>query len=180
MGERIASLVPAGGHIALFIATPGSLNLQPRIDGAIDSIKKSGKNLTYEQVATGALITQERSTVESYYNGHTTVSGMFAVDGGSTEAIGLISKKYGLGAKKIGTGGYDLLPGTLSAIAAGSLDFTIDQQPYLQGYYPVIQMYLAKVSGTLMSPADTDTGLKFVTRDSVHPYMGNSRFEGQS
>lgn len=180
MGERIASLVAAGGHVALFIATPGSLNLQPRIDGAIDSLKKSGKNITYEQVATGALVTQERSTVESYYNGHKNVNGLFAVDGGSTEAVGLISKKYGLSAKKVGTGGYDLLPGTLTAIAAGNLDFTIDQQPYLQGYYPVLQLYLAKLSGTLMSPSDTDTGLKFVTKDSVHPYMGNSRFEGQA
>jgi simple sugar transport system substrate-binding protein len=180
MGERIASLVPAGGKVALFIATPGSLNLQPRIDGAIDSLKKSGKNITYEQVATGALVTQERSTVESYYNGHKNVNGLFAVDGGSTEAVGIISKKYGLSAKKVGTGGYDLLPGTLAAIQAGDLDFTIDQQPYLQGYYPVFQLYLAKASGTLMSPSDTDTGLKFVTKESVHPYMGNSRFEGQS
>ncbi len=180
VGQRIASLVPAGGHVALFIATPGSLNLQPRIDGAIDSLKKSGKNITFEQVATGALVTQERSTVESYYNGHKTINGLFAVDGGSTEAIGLISKKYGLSAKKIATGGYDLLPGTLTAINAGNLDFTIDQQPYLQGYYPVLQLYLAKLSGTLMSPSDTDTGLKFVTKESVKPYLGNSRFEGQS
>jgi simple sugar transport system substrate-binding protein len=181
MGERIASLVPAGGHVALFIATPGSLNIQPRIDGAVDSLKKSGKNITYEQVASGALVTQERSTVESYYNGHKSVNGMFAVDGGSTEAIGIVSKKYGLSAKKVATGGYDLLPGSLAAINAGNLDFTIDQQPYLQGYYPVFQLYLAKASGTLMSPCDTDTGLKFVTKDTVKPYLaGSSRFEGQS
>jgi simple sugar transport system substrate-binding protein len=180
MGERIASLVPAGGHVALFIATPGSLNLQPRIDGAIDAIKKSGKNLSFDQVATGALVTQERSTVESYYNGHRNVNGLFAVDAGSTEAVAIVSKKYGLSAKKVGTGGYDLLPGTLLAIQAGNLDFTIDQQPYLQGYYPVVQLYLSKASGTLMSPSDTDTGLKFVTKDSVKPYLGKSRFEGQS
>src|SRR6185295_5632659 len=33
MGARIAKLVPSG-DVALFIATPGSLNIQPRIDGA--------------------------------------------------------------------------------------------------------------------------------------------------
>ncbi len=37
MGKRIVDLVPSG-DIALFIATPGSLNIQPRIDGAKDSI----------------------------------------------------------------------------------------------------------------------------------------------
>ena len=34
MGKRIVELVPEG-KVALFIATPGSLNIQPRIDGAI-------------------------------------------------------------------------------------------------------------------------------------------------
>ncbi len=34
MGKKIASLVPSG-DIALFIATPGALNIQPRIDGAM-------------------------------------------------------------------------------------------------------------------------------------------------
>ena len=43
MGERIVSLVPSG-RVALFIATPGQLNIQPRIDGAQDAIKKSGKH----------------------------------------------------------------------------------------------------------------------------------------
>jgi simple sugar transport system substrate-binding protein len=181
MGKRIIDAVPAGGHVALFIATPGSLNLQPRIDGAIDAIKKSGKGITYDQVASGALVPQEHSAVESYYLGHRNVSGMFAVDGGTTEGIGLTSKKYGLAAKKVATGGYDLLPGSLSAIQNGDLGFAIDQQPYLQGYVPVIQLYLYKKSGTLMSPCDTDTGLKFVTKETVAPYLAaGSRFEGKS
>ena len=33
MGEKILTLVPSG-NVALFIATPGSANIQPRIDGA--------------------------------------------------------------------------------------------------------------------------------------------------
>src|ERR1017187_7589057 len=42
MGEHIASLVP-WGDVALFIATPGSLNIQPRIEGALKVLKgKSG------------------------------------------------------------------------------------------------------------------------------------------
>ena len=39
MGEHIVSLLPNGGEIALFIATPGSANIQPRIDGAKDTLK---------------------------------------------------------------------------------------------------------------------------------------------
>lgn len=181
MGQKIVDAVPQGGHVALFIATPGSLNIQPRIDGAIDTIKKSGKGITYEQVASGALVAQEHSTVESYYLGHRNVNGMFAVDGGTTEGIGIASKKYGFAQKKIATGGYDLLPGSLTAIQSGDLGFAIDQQPYLQGYYPVLEMYLYQKSKTLMSPADIDTGLKFVTKDNVGAYLAtSSRFEGKS
>ena len=42
MGKRIVELVPSG-DVALFIATPGALNIQPRIDGAIAAIKAVGQ-----------------------------------------------------------------------------------------------------------------------------------------
>ena len=42
MGQRVVDLV-GSGDVALFIATPGQLNIQPRIDGLIAAIKKFGK-----------------------------------------------------------------------------------------------------------------------------------------
>ena len=51
----------------------------------------------------------------------------------------------------------------------GFLDFAIDQQPYLQGFYTVMEMFTFKVSGGLVGPADINTGLKFVTKDSGRP-----------
>ena len=42
MGQRVVDLVPSG-DVALFIATPGQLNIQPRIDGLEAAIKKFGK-----------------------------------------------------------------------------------------------------------------------------------------
>jgi simple sugar transport system substrate-binding protein len=53
MGKRIIELVPQG-DVALFIATPGASNIQPRIDGALDQIKKSGKGINSHTIATGA------------------------------------------------------------------------------------------------------------------------------
>ena len=49
-------------------------------------------------------------------------------------------------------GGFDLLPKTLELIDDGLLDFTIDQQPYLQGFYTVMEMFMYKLSGGLMGP----------------------------
>ncbi len=181
MGQQIEQLVPAGSHIALFIATPGSLNIQPRIDGAVAVLKTSSKHFTWDVVATGALVEQELSTVESYYLGHKSVKGMFAVDAGSTQSVGQTMAKYGLHQKGIVGGGFDLLPLTLQYIHEGILAFTIDQQPYQQGLYPVIELFLYKLSGTLMAPSTMDTGLKFITKATVGPYLRTkSRFEGSS
>ena len=47
-------------------------------------------------------------------------------------------REHRLHARGVRAGGYDLLPETLQAISDGDLDFAIDQQPYLQGFLPVL------------------------------------------
>jgi simple sugar transport system substrate-binding protein len=179
MGQRIATMVPKG-DVALFIATPGALNIQPRIDGAIAAIKQSGKPINAKAVATDADLSKELTAIDSYYLGHKSLKGMFAVDAGDTQGVGQIIQKHSLKGKVIG-GGYDLLPGTLKLIDQGFLDFTIDQQPYLQGFYPVLQLFLYKLSGGLVAPSDTNTGLLFVTKANVKPYLTTkTRYEGSS
>jgi simple sugar transport system substrate-binding protein len=179
MGQRIATLVPKG-DVALFIATPGALNIQPRIDGALAAIKQSGKPINAKAVATDADLSKELTAIDSYYLGHKSLKGMFAVDAGDTQGVGQIIQKHSLKGKVIG-GGYDLLPGTLKLINQGFLEFTIDQQPYLQGFVPVIQLFLYKLSGGLQAPSDTNTGLLFVTKANVKPYLTTkTRYEGSA
>ncbi len=62
--RRIVAAV-GSGEVALFIATPGSANLQPRIEGAEKAIKASGKPITAHTVATGAAVPGELSTIEA-------------------------------------------------------------------------------------------------------------------
>ena len=180
LGRRIVDLVPEG-EVVGFIATPGQLNIQPRLDGAKDAIKASGKKITLMEVATGPTVNEEVSRVDAYYVGHKDIKGMFAVDAGSTMAVGKTMEKYGLAAKGVHAGGFDLLPATLELIDHGHLDFTIDQQPYLQGFYTVMEMAMFKYSGGLTGPAEINTGLKFVTKSGVGPYLtSRSRYEGNS
>ena len=180
LGRRIVELVGEGSVVG-FIATPGQLNIQPRLDGAKEAIKASGKKIELSEVATGPTVNEEVSRVDAYYVGHKDIKGMFAVDAGSTMAVGKTMEKYGLHAKGVRAGGFDLLPQTLDAIAGDHLDFTIDQQPYLQGFYTVMEMAMFKLSGGLSGPADINTGLKFVTKASVEPYRSTkSRYEGNS
>ncbi len=179
VGRRIASLVPSGA-IAGFIATPGSLNIQPRIDG-IKSVLSTIPSISFVEIATGAAVNAELSAIEAYYLGHPNLKGMVAVDAGSTQGTAQIMEKYSLASKGVHAGGYDLLPKTLQEINGGNLDFTIDQQPYLQGFIPVMQLFLYKLSGGLQQPSNTNTGLLFVTRNNVGPYLNTqTRFEGSS
>jgi simple sugar transport system substrate-binding protein len=90
-------------------------------------------------------------------------------------------RAHDLHARGVKAGGYDLLQSTLQAIHERCLDFTIDQQPYLQGFLPVLQVFLDRYSGGLVVPADTNTGLNFVTHENVEQYLTTkSRFEGSS
>jgi simple sugar transport system substrate-binding protein len=178
MGAHIVTLVPSG-DIALFIATPGSLNIQPRIDGALDTLK-AHPSIKPHVVATGAALTQELSTIDAYITGHPSYKGFFAVDGGSTQSIGQTIQKHGLVGKVAG-GGYDLTPITQQTVASGAMQFTIDQQPYLQGFLPILELYLYKASQSLTGAADVNTGLKFLDKTTVAPYNNTkSRYEGTS
>lgn len=180
MGERIASLVDSG-LVALFIATPGQLNIQPRLDGAIDAIKKSGKKIDTQTIATGATVNEELSKIKSFYLGHQDLKGMFAVDAGSTQGVAQVMKESNLPSKGVHGGGFDLLPRTVELIHDGFLDFTIDQQPYVQGFYTVLEAFVFLSSGGLVGPANINTGLKFVTKGTVDPYLNTeTRYEGKS
>jgi len=181
LGQRIVAGMPNGGDAVGFIATPGQANIQPRIDGATQAIKTSGKNINFKPVTSGALLPQENTTINAYILAHkSTLKGIFAVDAGSTQTVGQMIKKYSLQGK-VASGGFDLNPPTLQYIQGGSLDFTIDQQPYLQGFLPVLALYLFNLSGGLVAPVETNTGLTFVTKANVGPYLNTkSRYEGSS
>ena len=177
LGERIKSLVTTPGEIVIFIATPGTGNIQPRFDGAASVLKPAG--YTVSEIATGAATSVELAAEKAYLLGHKSVKGAFAVDAGSTEF--LAQALAGAGLSSLPAGGFDLTPVTLSAIQSGTINFTINQNPYLQGFLPTLYMYMYNLSGGLVPPPDTDTGLSFVTKTNVSPYLASaSRFEGST
>jgi simple sugar transport system substrate-binding protein len=63
--------------------------------------------------------------------------------------------------------GYDLSAAVIDAFAAGWVQLTSDQQPFLQGYLPVLSLCLSKKYG--MSPLTYDTGAGFVTPTNYQP-----------
>ena len=112
---------------------PGQLNIQPRIDGALDAIAESGAAIEAQDIATGPDLSggagEHRGVVPRQHRRCRDVRRrrrQYAGRGPGRAEPG--ARDQGL----LGAGGYDLLPTTVELLAEGVIDFTIDQQPYLQ------------------------------------------------
>ena len=71
----------------------------------------------------------------------------------------------GKGPDDIYLAGFDLSPATLQAIQGGWMDLVIDQQEWLQGYLPILQICLTKKFA--FSGLHIDTGAGFASKDNV-------------
>jgi simple sugar transport system substrate-binding protein len=60
--------------------------------------------------------------------------------------------------------GFDTSPQIVEAFKAGWVQLTADQQPFLQGYMPILSLCQQVVYG--LAPIDVDTGAGFVTPDN--------------
>lgn len=177
MGKKIKTLIPRGGKIMVFIATPGSANIQPRLNGIQQVLK--GTNIKVSSQASGAAEPAEVTAIEAFVGKNlATYKGYFAVDAGSTSAVALAIKKYKLKGKVFG-GGFDLTPITEQLLRNNTIQFAIDQQPYLQGFFPALELFLYKATQQLTGTADVNTGLKFLDSKTIVPYASTkSRYEG--
>jgi simple sugar transport system substrate-binding protein len=178
VARQILKQVKKGDLVAGIIATPGTGNIQPRIDGAKPVLTKAG--IKFEEVGTSATEgAPEYNKISAWYAGHKDVKFMFAVDSGDSDALAQFVQKNKLKGK-VGAAGWDVGTPVVQGIKAGNLTFTIDQQAYLQGFDTIMQLYLFNVSGGLMKPTNTDTGLGIVVKGTVSPYLAKNRFEGTS
>jgi simple sugar transport system substrate-binding protein len=176
--ERIVAsgLVSKGDLVAMVIATPGSGNIQPRVDGAKPVFEAAGYETV--EVAGGAAQPAELTAVPAWYLGHKDVKFMYTVDSGDSIAVADTIAKYNLKGK-VGGSGWDVGVPVLQQVQQGALLFSIDQQAYLQGFVSTVQLFLYNISGGLMKPCNTDTGLGYVTQATAGAYLEHvTRFEG--
>ena len=163
MGEQIVKLLPQGGDVILAIHTAGAENLEARIKGAKDVLDAKG-GFKYRVVATGTDLVKAEALLGAALQANPGVKGMFGVEDVTGIAIGHIIERQKLKGKVFG-GGFDLVSEVLDAIEKGYMQFTIDQQPYLQGFQGVMELYLNRAFA--ISPADINTGIAPVTAETV-------------
>lgn len=92
------------------------------------------------------------------------VVGAFAANGFVTPALGNAIAQLDIGGD-VCSYGFDLGPAQQEQIKAGHLDGSLGQQPFLQGFWPVMQLYLQIDRG--IAAANLDTRAQLVTAAGV-------------
>jgi simple sugar transport system substrate-binding protein len=167
MGKEIIKLLPAGGDVLLCTHTAGAFNLEERLRGVREVLQQAG-NFRVQVLATTTDLVKANSLIGSYFQGHPETKGFFGVDDITGSAIAQVIEREGLKGKVFG-GAFDLVPDVMNAIKSGTMQFTIDQQPYLQGFNTVVQLYLLKKYQ--LAPTDVNTGVAPITAANVEKVM---------
>jgi simple sugar transport system substrate-binding protein len=179
VAKRILTYVKKGDLVGGMISVPGSLNEQPRMDGAKSVFGPAG--IDFVQVGVGATEGPALASIEAWYQGHQKVKFMFSSGGSNGVAVATAIQKLGLAKKGIGGAAFDVGVPVLDLIHKGQLAFTVDQQAYLQGAMSIWELFLYNITGGLITPTDVDTGFKYVTKANVGDYVSRTdSWEGSS
>ena len=90
-----------------------------------------------------------------------------------------LGKLYSQIGDKLTTGGYDTTSANLAAIAAGHAYVTLGQNPFVQGYLPILMMYDAVVKHAKLTKGFIESGTEIVDAGgATEPYnLGHISFK---
>jgi simple sugar transport system substrate-binding protein len=164
-GEKVKA---AGGKKALcVIQQAGSVALEDRCKGVKDTFANT-ENIQVNGADDGAVT----SAIQAKLSQDKAIDWVITL--GAAQALDTIKAIPAAGSKaKVGT--FDLNVDAAQAVQEGKLQFCIDQQPYLQGYLSITQLYLYKQNGNIMGGGGPVlTGPSFVDKsnvDAVLPFI---------
>jgi simple sugar transport system substrate-binding protein len=139
-GEQILKLYKGKPRRVVFCnSLPGHYALDARQKGVLDVMKQAG--VAAEGLDVGGEMTKVAQNVQAYITKHPDTDVLVGSWSGVTSAI-LNAQADGTVSSKIAVTSFDIADDILAAIKAGKVLLTIDQQPFLQGYEPVHQLYL--------------------------------------
>lgn len=153
-----------------YITNPAS------VERCMGFAKGLGVELGSQMIDSGSDPTNVETKVSAYLRKHPDTQAILTL--GPTSAhptLRALSKNRNL--KDIYFGTFDLSGEISAAIKDGSIDFAIDQQPYLQGYLPISFLTLYSRYGLIPSN-DVNSGPGFITKDNialVEKYAGEFR-----
>jgi simple sugar transport system substrate-binding protein len=170
---------PKTGPIKILvgISAPGQNWSEQRGAGVfkfVAEFKKANpdRDVSIERIDSGTDLAITADRVGAYLSAHPDTTAYFDT-GFWDAAVARVLKDRGVEGGKILLGGFDLVPEVLQQMKTGYVQVQVDQQPYMQGFMPVMEVYLDKTAG--LAPADIDTGQGIVTPEQVDSIMDLSK-----
>jgi simple sugar transport system substrate-binding protein len=165
-GKKLAAhllpSIPDNAHILLTMHDAGISALEDRQRGIQDILKS--KNIQWTTLVTGNDSAKGADLVAAALKEHPDIRIVLGSGQSDTEAAGrAIAQSFS--DKGYWAAGFDLSPTTLDLIRRGPIRCTIDQQPYIQGFYPVVQLTLRLRYGIM--PSDIDAGATIIDASNV-------------
>lgn len=138
-----------------------------RTQGVIDALEEAGLTVDYLEIddATNAEAAAGVPTFVGYVSANPDVRLVVTDHGALTATLETYLTSADLGPDDIFAAGFDLSPATVEAIRGGWTDLVIDQQQWLQGYLPILQICLT--DNYLFTGLHINTGAGFAHADNI-------------
>ena len=162
LGRHAAPAIAEGARVLMTVHSEGISALEDRLRGAQEIL--AGKGVRWQIVTTGMDPPRAAEVVTKALVADPQIHAILCSGQADTEGAGLAVER-GFPGQGYYVAGFDLSPEILRLIKAGGIAFTMDQQPYAQGFYPVVQLALYCRYG--LRPADMDAGAAIIARDNV-------------
>ena len=155
------------GDTAFVWGLLGQAGRGQRTQGVIDALKAAGVKVEYQEIsdAINGDATQGIPVFASFVASHPDIKAVITDHGGLTATIPAYIKAAGKKPGEICGAGFDLSAPIVAGIQDGSIAVVLDQQPFLQGYMPIMQLYLTSKFG--FAGMNIDTGAALITKDNI-------------
>jgi len=138
-----------------------------RTRGVIEALEAAGMTVDYLEIddATNADASAGIPTFVGYVSANPDVKLVVTDHGALTATLETYMDTAGLGPDDVVGAGFDLSSATVEAIRGGWTDLVIDQQQWLQGYLPILQICLT--DNYAFTGLHVDTGAGFAHADNI-------------
>ncbi len=156
----------AGDEVLLW-GLLGQAGRGQRTKGIKDVLEEARVKVDYLEIsdAVNKDSAQGISVFASMVAAHPGIKAVITDHGVLTATIPAMMRAAGKAPGSICGAGFDLSAATAQAIKDGAITIVADQQPFLQGYLPIVSMYLTAKFG--FSGLHVDTGAAFVTKANI-------------
>ena len=166
IGANIGNKIPDGSKVLVPIHSEGISALDERARGIRDGL--ANKNLDFESVVTGIEVEDGFRVISEKLKTDPEIKIVLCTGQADTEGAGKAVQTHFPNRGYI-VAGFDVSPGILQLIKNDVISFTLDQQPYAQGFYPVIQLVQQIRYGII--PSDMDSGSTLISKENVDEVM---------